>query len=87
MAYAEGRDGVEPPAELTLYFMTQNYHALPDAGGLYEQDARMMNHMSTLGNIYHTVKRIRGARGEDIHRLSDSDLDMWDRLSKMGVMD
>lgn len=67
--------------------MAHNYSALPDAGGLYDQDARTMNYMSTLGSVYHAVKRIRGAKGEAIHNLSDDDRATWQKLIDLGVMD
>lgn len=46
-----------------------------------------MRYMSKLGHIYYAVKRIRGAKGESIHDLSTDDLETWDKLAAMGVMD
>lgn len=68
--------------------MTQTYPGtLPDTGALYDQDARVMKYMGTLGSIYRAVKRIRGAKGEAIHELDEADLETWDKLAKLGVMD
>jgi hypothetical protein len=67
--------------------MCRNYEALPEAGGVLDQDAQLMNQMTALGNIFNAVRRIRGAKGEAIHDLDDADRETWQRLIELGVMD
>ena len=65
-------DGEQPPPdELRLYWMGQKFgSALPEAGGLYDQDYVLIMRMTSLSNIYQTVERYRRAVGEEIHKLT-----------------
>ena len=62
-----------PPPDLLLAFQCQRWNALPDSGGLYEQDFQTLYRMTATLNIYNTVSRVRQLKGKEIHRLTDSE--------------
>lgn len=74
-----------PPPELRVYWMCMRYDALPEPGGLFDQDAGLMGRMSVLGSVYDTVQRVRGLVGDRIHdmRPDDGRLLVW--LDEIGV--
>ncbi len=49
-------DPPRPPFALTLYWQTESYHALPDAGGLLDQRARLMRTIQACANAYHAAR-------------------------------
>ena len=59
--------------------MCMRYGALPEPGGLLDQDAGTRGRMSLLGNTYDTVQRVRGLVGDKIHdmRPEDGRLLVW----------
>ena len=81
---ASGGDG-PPPPELRLYWTCQRYSGLPDAGGLLEQDAGLLDRMTTLGAVYEAVEHVRGLKGAEIHNMRPSAgrILMW--LEKLGI--
>ena len=81
---ANGGDGPAPP-ELRLYWQCQRYGGLPDAGGLLEQDAGLIERMTTLGAVYEAVEHVRSLKGADIHNMRPSAgrILMW--LETMGI--
>ena len=85
MIAAEG-DG-PPPPELRLAWQCQRWGGLPDAGGIYDQDALTLYRMSSLGNVYDTVKKVRSMIGKEIHRMSKSDRRLIKFLRDEGLME
>lgn len=69
MRLVDGHD-VTPPPELRLYWMSQRYGALPEPGGLLEQDAMLLERMTTLGTVYESVSHMRSLKGPEIHNMS-----------------
>ncbi len=81
---ADGDDESAPP-ELRLFWMCRQYHALPEAGGMMDQDAQTIYTMNLLGNVYDTVQRVRGLTGDDIHNMRPDDGRMLAWLDAIGV--
>lgn len=48
--YAEGKG--PPPLPLRYALQAHSYHALPEAGGLRDQPARLLNQMALCYNVY-----------------------------------
>lgn len=71
-ALADGAQVAAPP-ELELYWQCTRFNALPEQGGLLDQDASLMKRMGLLGNIYEATKRVRGLKGEAIHQMDPDD--------------
>lgn len=46
------RDGAQPPRELTLAWQVDRWHALPEAGGLLDQPAGLLQNMLVVSNVY-----------------------------------
>jgi len=51
----------------------ERWNALPDSGGIYDQEYQMLSSMGVLSNIYNTVVRVRNMKGAQIHNLSDGE--------------
>lgn len=79
-------DGGPPPPILILAWDVERWGTLPEAGGLYDQDAAILNEMNVLGNVYKAVSRLRNAHGDDIHRLTDGDRRIIGELRRSGVL-
>jgi len=54
---------------LSLAWDCQQYNALPDAGGMLDQDYGLMERMKALNAIHKSFAMWRGARGAEIHNL------------------
>ena len=65
--------------------MCQRFSAMPEPGGLLDQDAGLMGRMTTMGNVYETVQRVRGLKGAEIHNMAPSDGRLLAWLEEMGV--
>jgi len=64
-------DGDEPPPiELRMAWQCQRWDALPDAGGMHDQDYQLLFRMTALLNVYDTVSLLRNMRGAEIHNLT-----------------
>lgn len=70
MAIASGDTQAAPPPELRLYWQCQRYGSLPEPGGLFDQDAGLLERMATLGNVYAAVTHVRSLRGAEIHNMN-----------------
>ena len=57
--YAEGKGAA--PLPLRYAFQAQAYHGLPEAGGLRDQPARLVNQMAACYNVYSAWKDYRAA--------------------------
>ena len=71
MIAAEG-DG-PPPPELRLAWQCQRWGGLPDAGGIYDQDAELLYRMTALNNVYRVVSRVGSMVGKEIHKLTSGE--------------
>lgn len=71
-AIVESVDGDgAPPPELSLQWQCERYRAMPDAGGMFAQDYGLMQRMAALSNIHNALTKLRNARGEQIHALTE----------------
>ena len=80
------RGAAPPPAELSLAWDCQRWGALPDSGGLYEQDFVLVYRMDILSNIYNTVMRISNMYGAEIHNLTTQERLIIRWLRELKVM-
>ena len=80
------RDGAPPPDDLVLHDWCEKYHALPDAGGLFDQDYFRMMRMSVLANVHNAYARLRNMVGEQIHSLSEGDRRVLRSLRDLGLL-
>ena len=62
-----------PPAELVLAWWCSQYNALPESGGVMDQDYQTFARMQVLLNVHGAVTRLRSSKGEEIHNLSRAD--------------
>lgn len=76
----------EPPAELQTAWQCQRWEALPDAGGIYDQDDTLLHRMGALDNIYRTVMKLNSSPGAEIHKLTTSERLTWRWLMEAGYM-
>jgi len=75
-----------PPPELSLAWDVERWGTLPDAGGLYDQDAVLLHRMNVFSNVYKVVTRFRSAEGAQIHMLSHSEKKLIGELRKQGLI-
>ena len=61
------------PPDLRLAWDCQRWGALPEAGGVLDQDAGLMDRMAALSNVYNVVDRLRNLQGAQIHNLTTSE--------------
>jgi len=66
-------DNEPPPGDLRLVWWCEQYHALPEAGGMLDQDYATFVRMGAVKAAYEAVSRLRAARGDEIHSLSRGD--------------
>jgi hypothetical protein len=66
----DAADGGSPPPILKLAWLVSRYNTLPDAGGVYDQDAETLYLMTTVENIYDAVTAWNNYGGKQIHSLS-----------------
>lgn len=76
----------DPPPELELALMCQKWNTLPDSGGLYEQDARLIKRMSGVLAIQSVLIRWRTLQGKNIHQLTDGERKILRMLRDMGLL-
>lgn len=68
------RYGEPPPSELSLMWISQGFNsALPDSGGILDQDYTLIMRMQGLNNIYRTITKSRNLVGDQIHSLTASE--------------
>jgi len=60
--------------------------ALPDAGGILDQDWRLMYRARVALNVYNAMSRLRGAIGKQIHQLTDNERDILGWLQKLELL-
>lgn len=76
----------QPPAQLQTAFLSKQWETLPETGGLYDQDAALLKQMTVLYNIYQALVRLRNAKGDEIHSLTDGDRRIIASLLRLGVL-
>ena len=79
-------EGEPPPQELKTAWLCEQWNSLPEEGGVYDQDARLISRMTACRNIYNTVSRVGNMHGEQIHNLSNRERDLLYDLRNMGLM-
>lgn len=78
-----GKD--EPPPALQMAWFCGDNH-LPAAGGIFDQEYKLMVHMRTLQNTYNAVAKMRSLRGKEINTgLSTNERLLLGELQKMGI--
>lgn len=75
-----------PPSELSLAWQCQRWNALPESGGLYEQDYQTIYRMTVFSNINNVVAKVRGLKGKEIHRLTDTERKILRFLMDRGIL-
>lgn len=58
-AYAEDPKGNEPPPELQLAFQAEQWHILPEPGGLRDQRIGELDRMAAALNAYRLLKEYK----------------------------
>jgi hypothetical protein len=58
------RDGAEAPVELRLAWQVDRWHALPEAGGLLDQPAGLLQRMASMSNVYNAFKIFAQSAGQ-----------------------
>lgn len=86
-AVEAARGQSSPPDELRLYWMCQRYPgALPETGGMFDQDYVLMVRMITLDNIYGAITRMRSLTGHAIHNLTPGERRVLEQVRRMGLL-
>lgn len=65
-------EGMPPPPELQTAWDVRTWGALPEAGGLYDQDYVLLRRMTALLGYHQSLSAFRNMKGKDIHHLSDA---------------
>jgi hypothetical protein len=85
--YAEGEG--EPPPELKTAMMCERWNTLPEAGGLLDQPAGLMERMTVLSNVNKTFRAMHASDDWTTWRKDNPDgaelIDEVNRLRKNGV--
>ena len=55
---------------MRLYWQCQRYQALPEPGGLFDQDGGLLERMAALGSAFDAVQHMRGLKGAEIHNMN-----------------
>lgn len=80
--FAEVRNS-QPPKELVLALQAKQWGALPYPGGLYDQPGGLLNKMSTLYNVYTTMKSWRQRKPGTEKKWVQQNPDGWDIVQKI----
>ena len=75
-----------PPKDLVLVWDMERWGALPDSGGILDQDAEIMNRSRVLQSVYKTVNRLRNMKGAEIHKLTDGERRVIGNLKRAGYL-
>ena len=80
-------DGEEdPPPVLRLSWMSRKYSALPNAGGVLDQEYAMLHQMDVVSNVHDALSRFRGYKGKAIHDMSISERRLIRSLRDMDLI-
>jgi hypothetical protein len=83
VASADGK-GLPPP-EQQLAGWCKEWGALPEEGGMLDQDIGLILRMTVSNNVYRTISKVRGMMGAQIHNLTDADRRIIRSLMDAGV--
>lgn len=72
--------------ELRLAFLCSQWGALPETGGVLDQENQLLMRMTKLKNVYYTVSRYRNSQGKQIHNLSIQDRQILRGLIDDGML-
>lgn len=75
-----------PPQALVLVWDMERWGALPESGGILDQDALTMARSRVLQSVYKTVSRLRNMKGAEIHKLTDGERKIIGGLKKAGYL-
>jgi hypothetical protein len=67
-------------------WLAKTWGALPDAGGLYDQEASLLHRMTVLTNIHSALSSFRERKGAEIHRMPHSERVVIGALRKDGYI-
>lgn len=80
-------DGKEdPPPVLRLSWMSRKYSALPEAGGVMDQEYAMLHRMDIVSNVHDSLTRLRSFKGDAIHGMSAGDRRLIKSLRDLGLI-
>lgn len=74
-----------PPPELRIAWGCRRWNSLPESGVYMDQDWTLMTRMEVLLNVYEAMTAFRGAKGDEIHRLSAHHSKVLAGLVEMGI--
>lgn len=66
--------------------MCQRFNALPEAGGVLDQDSVTMKEMQVLGNVYSATERMFNAGQEVNKKLTVNDRHLLKWLDDLGLL-
>jgi hypothetical protein len=75
----------DPPPVLSLWWKCNELNTPPEAGGILDQDEKLMNTMRSLDSVYNAMYRYQNLKGEHIHRLTDNERRTIRMLIDLGV--
>ena len=79
-------DGGKPPPELVLAWNCERWNALPETGGMLDQDWRLIVRMNTTQNVYNTMSHLRNLKGDQIHSLTSGERKILTYLRDEGLL-
>ena len=79
-------DNEDPPPVLRLSWMSRKYSALPNAGGVLDQEYAMLHQMDVVSNVHDALSRFRGYKGKAIHSMSISERRLIRSLRDMDLI-
>lgn len=80
------QNGDPPPSELSIAWGCQRWGTMPDAGGYFDQDYKLMRLMVIASNVYDTVAHMRNLPAKRIHELSESERRILRLLTDEGLI-
>lgn len=75
-----------PPKDLVLGWDMERFTALPEGGGLLDQEAGTMQRVRVALSIYKVLSRLRNMKGAEIHKLTDGERKIIGNLQRAGYI-
>ena len=82
----DAASGGEAPPELVMAWSCERWHALPDAGGMLDQDWRLIERMGATKNVNDFLHHLHSLKGKQIHTLTAGQARMWKYLIDEGYL-
>lgn len=73
----------EPPPELRLAWQATGYHALPEAGGLLDQPAGLLNRMTAAYNAWQAFDRYRRRDVSKHQQWVEANPELWNEILRI----